>query len=106
MGLFERYLSVWVGLCILAGVLLGVWVPGSFEWIARLEYAHVNLVVAGFIWIMIYPMQCGLRLAQGCRQETQGTLHHSGGQLADQALQHGGPGCVVFQVSFRRSGGA
>jgi ACR3 family arsenite transporter len=56
MGLFERYLSLWVGLCILAGVLLGNVAPGAFELIARLEYAHVNLVVALFIWIMIYPM--------------------------------------------------
>ncbi len=56
MGLFERYLSVWVGLCIVAGVLLGNLLPGVFELIARLEYAHVNLVVAVFIWIMIYPM--------------------------------------------------
>ena len=56
MGLFERYLSVWVGLCILAGVLLGNLSPAAFELIARLEYAHVNLMVALFIWIMIYPM--------------------------------------------------
>jgi ACR3 family arsenite transporter len=56
MGLFERYLSVWVGLCIIAGVVLGNLVPDIFELIARLEYAHVNLVVAIFIWIMIYPM--------------------------------------------------
>ena len=56
MGIFERYLSVWVGLCIIAGVLLGNLVPGLFELIAQLEYAHVNLVVAVFIWIMIYPM--------------------------------------------------
>jgi ACR3 family arsenite transporter len=56
MGLFERYLSLWVGLCILAGVLLGNLEPGIFELIARLEYAHVNLVVALFIWVMIYPM--------------------------------------------------
>lgn len=56
MGLFERYLSLWVALCILAGVLLGNVAPGAFEVVARLEYAHVNLVVALFIWIMIYPM--------------------------------------------------
>jgi ACR3 family arsenite transporter len=56
MGLFERYLSLWVGLCILAGVFLGNLAPGAFELIARFEYAHVNLVVALFIWIMIYPM--------------------------------------------------
>lgn len=56
MGLFERYLSVWVGLCILAGVLLGNLQPSIFAAIANLEYAHVNLVVALFIWVMIYPM--------------------------------------------------
>ncbi|MDG1357291.1 MAG: ACR3 family arsenite efflux transporter [Akkermansiaceae bacterium] len=56
MGIFERYLSIWVGLCIAAGVVLGAVSPASFAWIAELEYAHVNLVVAVFIWIMIYPM--------------------------------------------------
>jgi len=61
--LFERYLSVWVGLCILAGVLLGAWIPGSFEWIASLEYAQVNLVVAVFIWVMIYPMMVNVDFA-------------------------------------------
>lgn len=56
MGLFERYLSVWVGLCIVAGVLLGNILPGIFQGIAKIEYAHVNLVVAVLIWVMIYPM--------------------------------------------------
>lgn len=56
MGFFERYLSVWVGLCIVAGVGLGYAMPGVFESIAALEYAHVNLVVAVLIWLMIYPM--------------------------------------------------
>ncbi len=56
MGIFERYLSLWVGLCIVIGVLLGNVAPGAFQWVAGLEFAHVNLVVALFIWIMIYPM--------------------------------------------------
>ncbi|AJD49966.1 bile acid:sodium symporter [Isoalcanivorax pacificus W11-5] len=56
MGLFERYLSVWVGLCIIAGVIAGLALPELFTAIAALEYAHVNLVVAVFIWAMIYPM--------------------------------------------------
>ncbi len=56
MGLFERYLSVWVGLCIMVGVLLGNMLPGIFQGIAQIEYAHVNLVVAVLIWVMIYPM--------------------------------------------------
>ena len=56
MGLFERYLTVWVGLGMLAGVGLGLLIPGAFQAIAALEVAHVNLVVAVFIWVMIYPM--------------------------------------------------
>ncbi|APE06791.1 MAG: arsenical-resistance protein [Alteromonas sp.] len=56
MGFFERYLSVWVGLCIAIGVGIGYAAPQLFESIAALEYAHVNLVVAVLIWLMIYPM--------------------------------------------------
>ena len=56
MGLFERYLTLWVALGIGAGVGLGLAVPGAFQTIAALEFAHVNLVVAVFIWVMIYPM--------------------------------------------------
>jgi ACR3 family arsenite transporter len=56
MGLFERYLTVWVALGIVAGVGLGLLAPAAFQAIAALEIAHVNLVVAVFIWVMIYPM--------------------------------------------------
>ncbi len=56
MGLFERYLTIWVALGIAAGVGLGLLTPAAFQAIAALEIAHVNLVVAVFIWVMIYPM--------------------------------------------------
>jgi ACR3 family arsenite transporter len=56
MGLFERYLTVWVACGIALGVGLGLALPGVFEAVAALEIAHVNLVVAVFIWVMIYPM--------------------------------------------------
>lgn len=56
MSLFERYLSLWVGLCIIAGVLLGNIAPGFMQVIADWEYASVNLVVAVLIWAMVYPM--------------------------------------------------
>ncbi len=56
MGIFERYLSVWVGLSILAGLFLGNLFPSLFNLVASLEYAHVNLLIAIFIWLMIYPM--------------------------------------------------
>ncbi len=56
MGIFERYLSLWVALSIACGVLLGVLMPDAFEQIAKLEIAHINLPVAVLIWLMIYPM--------------------------------------------------
>ncbi|SDJ77549.1 arsenite transporter, ACR3 family [Ferrimonas sediminum] len=56
MGIFERYLSLWVALSIAAGVLLGNWAPQGFAVVAAVEWAHVNLVVAVLIWVMIYPM--------------------------------------------------
>ena len=56
MGVFERYLSVWVALAIMTGVALGVAAPGAFAAVAALEVAGVNLVVAVLIWLMIYPM--------------------------------------------------
>lgn len=56
MGLFERFLSLWVALAIAAGVGLGLVAPELFEAVAALEWARVNLVVAVLIWLMIYPM--------------------------------------------------
>jgi ACR3 family arsenite transporter len=63
VGLFERYLSLWVGLCIGAGILLGNFMPGVFQLIAGLEYANVNLAVAALIWVMIYPMMVQIDFA-------------------------------------------
>jgi ACR3 family arsenite transporter len=56
MGLFERFLSVWIALGIAAGVGLGLAWPALFSVVASLEIVLVNLVVAVFIWVMIYPM--------------------------------------------------
>ncbi|WP_225785236.1 ACR3 family arsenite efflux transporter [Xenophilus sp. Marseille-Q4582] len=56
IGFFERYLTVWVGLCILAGVGLGQWFPSAFQAVAAMEVARVNLPVGLLIWIMIVPM--------------------------------------------------
>ncbi|KAB2922270.1 MAG: ACR3 family arsenite efflux transporter [Dechloromonas sp.] len=56
MGFFERYLSVWVVLCIVAGILLGQWFPAAFQALGRMEVAQVNLPVGLLIWVMIVPM--------------------------------------------------
>jgi ACR3 family arsenite transporter len=56
MGFFERYLTVWVFLCIVAGIGLGHVVPQPFQLIGKMEVAQVNLPVAVLIWLMIIPM--------------------------------------------------
>ena len=56
MGLFERYLSLWVALCITTGLIFGNLFPGVFQFFAGIEISHVNIPVAIFIWVMIYPM--------------------------------------------------
>src|SRR5574343_1379182 len=56
MSVFERFLSVWVFLCIVAGIAAGQWAPGVFQAIGGLEFAQVNLPVGLLIWVMIIPM--------------------------------------------------
>ena len=56
LGFFERYLTLWVALCIVAGIVLGHFLPGAFQTIGKLEIAQVNLPVAVLIWLMIIPM--------------------------------------------------
>lgn len=56
MGVFERYLTLWVAACIIAGIAIGKWLPAVPATLGRLEYANVSLPVAVLIWLMIYPM--------------------------------------------------
>ncbi len=67
MGIFERFLSLWVALAITVGVGLGLASPGLFERVADLEWAGVNLVVAALIWLMIYPMM--LKVEPSCLKD-------------------------------------
>ena len=56
LGTFERYLTVWVALCIVAGIVLGRLLPGPFHALGRMTVAEVNIPVAVLIWLMIVPM--------------------------------------------------
>jgi arsenite transporter len=56
MSIFERYLTVWVFLCIVVGIALGQWLPGPFQAVGQMEIAQVNLPVGLLIWVMIIPM--------------------------------------------------
>jgi len=63
MGIFEKYLSLWVALAIGGGIALGVAIPGLFQALAALEVASVNLPVALLIWAMVWPMMIGVDFA-------------------------------------------
>jgi arsenite transporter len=63
LSIFERYLSLWIALAILAGIALGNLFPGLVEGIAAMELARVNLIVAVLIWAMVYPMMIGVDLS-------------------------------------------
>ncbi|MCK6522834.1 ACR3 family arsenite efflux transporter [Myxococcota bacterium] len=69
LGLFGRYLSLWVGLSIVGGVALGALFPGAFALVAQAELARVNIVVAIFIWVMIFPMMVQVDL--GCLKDVR-----------------------------------
>jgi arsenite transporter len=63
MGTFERYLTLWVALCIVVGIALGRLIPGVFHLLGTAEVAHVNLPVAVLVWLMIIPMLLKIDLA-------------------------------------------
>jgi ACR3 family arsenite transporter len=74
IGRFARYLSAWVALCIVVGIALGHGVPGVFATLAHAEIQHINLPVAGLVWLMIVPMLLKVDFAQlaGVRHQVRG----------------------------------
>ena len=76
MGVFERGLTLWIGLALLLGLGLGQLAPSFFSTIGELEYANVNLVIAVLVWLMIYPMMLQVDLSSLFRltQEPKGLL--------------------------------
>jgi ACR3 family arsenite transporter len=74
MSAFERYLTVWVALCIITGIALGQLLPGMFQFVGGIEAAHINLPVAVLVWLMIIPMLIKIDLKQlkGVRKHWRG----------------------------------
>ena len=70
MSLFERYLTAWVALCIVAGIALGQFFPGLFQAVGRMELARVNIPVGLLIWVMIIPML--VKIDFGALQQVKG----------------------------------
>jgi len=56
INFFEQYLTIWVLLCMIIGVLVGVFLPGIPQFLSKFEYASVSIPIAILIWLMIYPM--------------------------------------------------
>ena len=63
LSLFERYLTLWVALCIVAGTLIGNWWPSTATWLSQFTYAQISIPVAVLIWLMIYPMMLQIDFA-------------------------------------------
>ncbi|MBI4254997.1 MAG: ACR3 family arsenite efflux transporter [Candidatus Rokubacteria bacterium] len=76
LSVFERYLSLWVALCIVAGVAVGKLAPGLVGALSRVEVRHVNLPIALLIWLMIYPMMLRIDFAalRGVGRRPRGIL--------------------------------
>jgi len=74
MNLFERYLTLWVGICIVVGIGLGQLFPELFQFVGRIEVAHINLPLAVLVWLMIIPMliKIDLRQLKGVREHWRG----------------------------------
>lgn len=74
MSLFERYLTLWVALCIIVGIGLGHLLPNAFQTIGHIEAAHINLPVAALVWLMIIPMllKIDLKALKGVKQHWRG----------------------------------
>ncbi len=74
MNLFERYLTLWVSLCIIAGITLGHLFPILFQTIGKFEIAQINIPVAVLVWLMIIPMllKVDLKALKGVRQHWRG----------------------------------
>lgn len=80
IGFFEKYLTIWVLICMAAGILIGKFLPGIPEFLSRFEYARISIPIAVLIWIMIYPMmmKVDFQSIKNVRNNPQGLLISSG----------------------------
>jgi len=103
MGIFERYLSVWVALCIVVGIALGSLFPGLFGALAAAEVASVNLVVAVLIWVMIYPMMVSVDFGALARvgEKPKGLVITLTVNWLIKPFTMAGLGVLFFEVVFR-----
>jgi len=80
IGFFEKYLTIWVLICMAAGILIGKFLPGIPEFLSRFEYAQISIPIAVLIWVMIYPMmmKVDFQSIKNVRNNPQGLIISSG----------------------------
>ena len=101
IGFFEKYLTVWVALCIVVGIALGHLLPGLFGVIAQAEIARVNIPVAVLIWLMIVPMLLRVDFASLAKVGHLLARHrrHALHQLGGQAVLDGAARLAVHRLA-------
>lgn len=103
IGFFEKFLTLWVLLCMAAGILIGKFLPGIPAFLERFEYAHTSLPIAVLIWIMIYPMMLKVDIPsiKNVRRHPQGLLISSGTSWLIKPFLMFGLASFFFYVVFR-----
>ena len=103
IGFFEKYLTVWVLLCMAAGILIGKFLPGVPGFLEKFEYAHISLPIAILIWIMIYPMmmKVDFQSIKNVRKNPLGIVISSGTSWIIKPFLMFGLASLFFYVVFK-----
>lgn len=102
IGFFEKYLTIWVLICMAAGILIGNFLPGIPEFLSRFEYAQISIPIAILIWVMIYPMMMKVDFQSiiNVRNNPQGLLISSGTSWLIKPFLMFGLASFFFYVVF------
>lgn len=103
ISFFEKYLTIWVALCMAAGILIGKFLPGIPAFLEKLEYAKQSIPIAVLIWIMIYPMMMKIdfQSIKNVRKNPQGLIISSGTSWLIKPFLMFGLASLFFQVVFK-----
>lgn len=103
IGFFEKYLTVWVLLCMMAGILIGKFLPIIPDVLGRFEYAQISIPIAVLIWIMIYPMmmKVDFQSIKNVRKNPQGLIISSGTSWLIKPFLMFGLATLFFYVVFK-----
>ena len=103
IGFFEKFLTVWVLLCMAAGILIGRYLPGVPDFLGKFEYAQISIPIAVLIWIMIYPMmmKVDFQSIKNVRKNPQGLIISSGTSWLIKPFLMFGLATFFFYVAFK-----